>query len=75
MQQLHPDQHRNKSHKEQDELHNHACNVTHAYHVLSNPHHRAVHLLELMGKPMKETTSVRILKLVLCTSLYMSCNN
>lgn len=58
MQKLHPDQHRNRSHEEQDELHNRASIVTHAYHVLSNPHHRAVHLLKLMGKPMEESTSV-----------------
>jgi DnaJ-class molecular chaperone len=65
MQKLHPDQHR-KNHEEQDELHNRASIVTHAYHVLSNPHHRAVHLLKLMGKSMEESTSVSVCVCSVC---------
>jgi DnaJ-domain-containing protein 1 len=61
MQKLHPDRHRNKSHQEQDELHNRASSVTHAYRVLNAPHHRAVHLLGLMGKSIDESTSVSVL--------------
>jgi Fe-S protein assembly co-chaperone HscB len=61
MQTLHPDRHRNKSHEEQDELHNRASSVTQAYRVLNAPHHRALHLLELMGKPMEEHTQAALL--------------
>lgn len=59
MQQLHPDLHRNKSEEEQDEIHDLASNVTRAYRTLHDPQHRALHLLELMGKPLDETATVR----------------
>lgn len=58
MSKLHPDRHRNKSEEEQDELHNLASNVTLAYRTLQNPQHRALHLLEKLGKPLEETATV-----------------
>jgi len=59
MSKLHPDLHRNKSEEEQDELHDQASVVTQAYRTLNNPQHRAMHLLEIMGKPLDETAKVR----------------
>jgi DnaJ-domain-containing protein 1 len=58
MQKLHPDLHRNKSEEEQDDIHDQASNVTRAYRTLLEPQHRALHLLELMGKPLDENTTV-----------------
>lgn len=65
MSKLHPDLHRNKTEEEQDALHDQASQVTLAYRTLNNPQHRALHLLELMGKPLDETATVSIMKLVL----------
>jgi hypothetical protein len=58
MKKLHPDLHRNQSEEEQDDIHDQASNVTRAYRTLLEPQHRALHLLELMGKPLDERTTV-----------------
>lgn len=59
MSRLHPDLHRNESEEEQDDIHDQASNVTRAYRILNDPQHRALHLLEIMGKPLDETATVR----------------
>ena len=59
MSKLHPDLHRTKSEEEQDDMHDQASVVTQAYRTLKDPQHRALHLLELMGKPLQESATVR----------------
>jgi Fe-S protein assembly co-chaperone HscB len=61
MKKLHPDLHRNQSEEEQDDIHDQASNVTRAYRTLLEPQHRALHLLELMGKPLDERTTASLL--------------
>jgi len=58
MNQLHPDRHAHiSSIEERDKLHHEASTVTRCYEMLNNPQTRALHLLELHGKPMDETVS------------------
>lgn len=63
MTELHPDRHTLKPTDEQERLNNEASKVSRAYDVLRNPHTRATHLLELLGRPMDETVSVSLPKL------------
>lgn len=50
MNQLHPDKHSAKPTPEQEELRDLASEVTQSYQILKDPHTRAMHLLQLMGK-------------------------
>jgi Fe-S protein assembly co-chaperone HscB len=54
---LHPDRHMMESTEAQDQVLEEASQVTTAYSILQNPHERAVHLLELMGRPLEEAAS------------------
>lgn len=60
MTELHPDRHTLKSQQEQDFFRNKASEVTRAYTILSAPHERAAHLMQLAGKPMDESSTVRL---------------
>lgn len=57
---FHPDRHTLKSQEEQEIKAEEASKVTNAYAVLQNPHERAVHLLELLDKPLEETASQKL---------------
>lgn len=54
MSQYHPDRHSLKSADEQERLTAASADVTTAYTVLSDPHGRAEHLLEIHGRPITE---------------------
>jgi molecular chaperone HscB len=56
---LHPDLNTMKSDTEKITIANQASQVTAAYQVLSDPHERAMHLLELLKTPMEEQATVR----------------
>ena len=58
MKRLHPDLHTMKSMTEKINMADQASQVTAAYQVLSDPHDRAMHLLELSGTPMDEQATV-----------------
>ena len=58
MKQLHPDRHTLKENDEQKRISELATEVTHGFSVLKDNHQRALHLLELSGKPMEDTISV-----------------
>ena len=60
MTELHPDRHTLKSSDEQNFFRMKASEVTRAYTILNNPHERAVHLMKLLGKPMDESSTVRV---------------
>jgi molecular chaperone HscB len=51
---FHPDKHTLKDAGEQDSFERLAAAVTLAYDTLKNPHTRATHLLEVLGRPMEE---------------------
>jgi molecular chaperone HscB len=57
---LHPDRHMMESAEDQDQVSEEASQVTTAYSILQNPHERAVHLLELMGRPLEEAASSEV---------------
>lgn len=57
---LHPDRHTMESQEKQDDFSEEASQVTRAYSILQNPHERAVHLLELMGRPLEEAASSEV---------------
>ena len=57
----HPDRQHHRSTEEQQQLADHASDITDAYAVLRAPHMRAVHLLELLGTPLDEDTSSDVL--------------
>jgi len=59
MKKLHPDLNTLKSNSDQITIAEQASQVTAAYQILSDPHARAMHLLELLGTPMDEQASVR----------------
>jgi molecular chaperone HscB len=54
MSELHPDRQSQKSSHDQQHAADGAAQVTNAYNVLSHPHERAVHMLELLDKPLEE---------------------
>jgi len=58
MKKLHPDLHTLKSNDEKIVKADQASQITAAYQVLLDPHSRALHLLELLGSPMNEQTTV-----------------
>ena len=60
MAELHPDRQSQKSVNEQTIAAVGAAQVTHAYNVLSNPHERAVHMLDLVGKPLDEAAGTEL---------------
>ena len=60
MAELHPDRQSQKSVDEQAIAAVGAAQVTHAYNVLSNPHERAVHMLDLVGKPLDEAAGTEL---------------
>lgn len=62
MKDYHPDKHHRHSFTADksatsDELEHKASIVTRAYDTLKDPHTRAVHLLEVLGKPLSEVAS------------------
>jgi len=57
----HPDRHTLASVDNQADSADRSAAVTRAYSVLSEPHRRAVHLLELLGAPLLEETNGRAL--------------
>lgn len=59
MSNLHPDRHTLKSTNEQEHFRHLASQVTRAYSILRTPHERALHLIQLAGKPMEESSTVR----------------
>eukprot|EP00549_Striatella_unipunctata_P024806 CAMPEP_0118695802 /NCGR_PEP_ID=MMETSP0800-20121206/13434_1 /TAXON_ID=210618 ORGANISM="Striatella unipunctata, Strain CCMP2910" /NCGR_SAMPLE_ID=MMETSP0800 /ASSEMBLY_ACC=CAM_ASM_000638 /LENGTH=134 /DNA_ID=CAMNT_0006594725 /DNA_START=186 /DNA_END=590 /DNA_ORIENTATION=- len=58
MKELHPDRHTSKAKDEQDVIHEQASQMTHAYGILSDPHDRSLHLLELHDHPFQDDTKV-----------------
>lgn len=60
MAELHPDRQSLKSTDDQAHAAVGAAQVTHAYNVLSNPHQRAVHMLDLVGKPLDEAAGTEL---------------
>jgi Fe-S protein assembly co-chaperone HscB len=56
MSELHPDRQSQKSSLEQQHAASGAAHVTHAYNVLTQPHERAVHMLELLDRPLEEAS-------------------
>ena len=56
MSELHPDRQSQKSSHDQEHAAAGASHVTNAYNVLSKPHERAVHMLELLDRPLEEAT-------------------
>eukprot|EP00965_Chrysotila_dentata_P238612 6202620-Pleurochrysis_carterae.AAC.2 len=54
MSEFHPDRLGHKSASDQADAASHTAAVTHAYTVISRPHLRAKHLLELRGRPLDE---------------------
>jgi len=67
MSKLHPDRHTLKPPEEQERLTQEASQVTRAYGIITNPHSRAVHLLDLLGKPLEEASTVRKTKEFSCS--------
>ena len=59
MSNLHPDRHTLKSIDEQDHYRHQASQVTRAYSILRTPHERALHLIQLTGKTIEESSTVR----------------
>jgi hypothetical protein len=59
MSSLHPDRHTLKSIDEQDHYRHLASQVTRAYSILRTPHERALHLIQLTGKTIEESSTVR----------------
>jgi molecular chaperone HscB len=57
---LHPDRQSQKSVDEQAHAAVGAAQVTNAYNVLSNPHQRAMHMLDLVGKPLDEASGTKL---------------
>jgi len=59
----HPDvawQHNDNNNDENNDTTTDAAVITHAYKQLTNPHQRAVHLLELLGHPLEEGTALAV---------------
>jgi molecular chaperone HscB len=61
MGETHPDRHSRSNTADQQAAADHASELTDAYAVLRAPHTRAVHLLELLGKPLNEDTGSTLL--------------
>eukprot|EP00980_Cylindrotheca_fusiformis_P003323 scaffold746_cov123-Cylindrotheca_fusiformis.AAC.11 len=53
----HPDKHREASIPEMSDEEDKAAQITNAYQTLLQPHTRASHLLELLGKPVRLPSS------------------
>ena len=62
MGELHPDRHAaHKSAAEMEDLHNMASAVTRAYDIISKPHTRAMHFLDVTGIPINENDNGEII--------------
>ena len=61
MAEVHPDRHGGASAEQQQRVADEAASITDAFGVLQRPHQRAVHLLELLGRPLEEGTGGDVL--------------
>lgn len=60
MAELHPDKHANKTETERLDFERQASEVTNAYETLVEVHTRATHLLDVLGRPMEDSASGKV---------------
>jgi molecular chaperone HscB len=61
MELCHPDKFACKSEQERANAEEQSANITHAFKIISHPQTRAVHLLDLLGKPLEEDKDFNLL--------------